>query len=220
MRLGLIGMSEVGKTHWAGQLAAAGYRCIHCDDLIARKLRPDSDVTLTLHDLGAWMGFPYEARYPAREAQYVACEIAVLHDILDGLAGDAFPEEDLVVDMGGSAIYAGADLFRELRRYLTIVYLALTPEAQEQLLRAYLRQPRPLIWRGVFPRDGAIPYPETLGDEYRRLIAFREKMYLAFCDVRIDYDVHRQVGLPVSAFLEQIRGGLSTHSGDMGAKEG
>lgn len=209
MRLGLIGMSGVGKTYWADRLAAAGFHCIHCDDLISARLRAaGAGAVWTLEDQGDWLGMPYEARYPAREAQYLQYEHAILEDILAGLRAGLPPAAHLVVDMGGSAIYAGAPLFAELRRFLTMVYLAITPAVHEQMLRAYLAHPRSLIWRGVDRAPGAAMHPDTLAADYRRLIAFREELYAAFSDVQIPYEVHRRPQWPVAAFLAQIPGAI------------
>lgn len=68
MRIGLVGMSCVGKTYWAEQLALLGYECLHCDDLIAASLGADLQRPFTsLYDIGAWLGFPYDPGYRERE---------------------------------------------------------------------------------------------------------------------------------------------------------
>lgn len=206
MQLGFIGMSGVGKTYWARRLAAAGFRWVDCDTLLAARLRANGLTALqTPEDVGAWLGMPYEAGYPEREAQFIGWETAMLEDILAELAHPAAPGDNLVVDMGGSVIYAGAALFAELRRFLTIVYLEITPAVHEQMLQAYLARPLSLIWRGVEHPPGQTFCPETIGEDYRRLIAFRESLYAAFCDVRIPYAIHRRPEWPAAAFLAQVR---------------
>ena len=207
MQLGFIGMSGVGKTYWSRRLAGAGFRRLDCDALLATRMRAAGRTTLwNLEDLGAWLGMPYEAGYPEREAQYIRYEVEILEGILAERAHTAGPADNLVVDMSGSAIYAGAALFARLRRFLTIVYLEITPAVHEQMLQTYLARPLSLIWRGVEHPPGQTFRPETIGADYRRLIAFRESLYAAFCDVRIPYAVHRRPDWPVAALLAQVQG--------------
>ncbi len=81
----------------------------------------------------------------------MACELAVLKDIVDHLARRApIQPIRLVVDMGGSAIYAGESMFLRLRNLMTVVYLAITPKIHTQMLQEYMRRPRPIIWNGLF----------------------------------------------------------------------
>src|SRR5262245_4326769 len=106
MRIGLIGMSGAGKTSLALKLTAAGFEHIDCDRLIAARLSAALDRQLaTVDDLGAWLGFPYEDGFRNKEARYMDCEIAVLREIADRLSRTSRHEQNMVVDMGGSAIY-------------------------------------------------------------------------------------------------------------------
>jgi shikimate kinase len=204
MQIGLIGMSGAGKTSWAMKLAAAGFEHIDCDRLIAAKLSAALDRSLaTMDDLGAWLGFPYEAGFRDKEACYVGCEIAVLREIADML--DRRGDQNLVVDMGGSAIYAGKAMFLKLQRLMTVVYLAVPREAHERMLQEYLRRPRPLIWRGQFRSKHSETHAAALARCYPKLIAFRERRYEALCDLRLDYQLYQRSDLRAESFLRLIR---------------
>ncbi len=204
MRIGLIGMSCVGKTYWAEQLALLGYECLHCDDLIAANLGAELQRPFTsLYDIGAWLGFPYDAGYREREEQYLRCEAAVLRDILATLQTGTAPAK-LVIDMGGSSIYAGAELFAQLRQFVTIAYLALSEAAHGQMLTDYLEHPRPLIWRGLFSQAAAEGRQDALARSYSQLIGFREQLYATYSDIRIDYDLHRSPTFTAGAFLDTL----------------
>jgi shikimate kinase len=206
MRIGLIGMSGAGKTSLALKLAAAGFEHIDCDRLIAAKLSTILGRPLaTLDDLGAWLGFPYEAGFRDKEARYMECEIAVLREIADRLARMSGHEQNLVVDMGGSAIYAGKARFLELRRLMTVVYLAVPREAHVQMLQEYLRRPRPIIWRGRFRSTHGETHAAALARCYPKLIAFRERRYEALCDLRLDPQPHQRSELGVESFLRLVR---------------
>lgn len=204
MRIGLIGMSCVGKTYWAEQLAPLGYECLHCDDLLAAKLGAELQRPFpSLYDIGAWLGFPYDAGYREREEHYLRCEAAVLRDILATLQTGSAPPR-LVIDMGGSCIYAGAELFAQLRQFVTIVYLAVSEEVHGQMLTDYLHNPRPLIWRGLFSQTAAEDRQGALARSYSRLIGFREQLYATYSDIHIDYHLHRSPTFTAGAFLDTL----------------
>ena len=205
MRIGLIGMSCVGKTYWAQQLVSFGFECLHCDDLLAAKLSAELHRPFTsLYDIGAWLGFPYEAGYAEREEHYVRCETTLLHNILTTQLHTGAAPTRLVIDMGGSSIYAGAELFARLRQFVTIVYLALSEGAHDQMLMDYLHHPRPLIWRGLFSETCAEDRQDALARSYAQLIQFREQLYAMYSDICIDYDLHRSSTFTASAFLHTL----------------
>jgi len=77
----------------------------------------------------------------------VRSETALLHDIITTQLQTGAAPTRLVIDTGGSSIYAGAELFARLRQFVTIAYLALSEAAHDQMLMDYLQYPRPLIWR-------------------------------------------------------------------------
>lgn len=189
MRLSLIGMSGSGKSYWASRLAERGFKRFCCDELIKLKLAselmgPDG----TIMTLGEWMGFPYEPQYGVREAKYLACEIEVLREIFECLEGfDSSYGEDLVVDTTGSVIYTGEDILAALRQNTTVVRMATPPEVQERMLRAYIANQRPVLWRGFFAKDPDKTNEEALARCYPKLLAARERLYERYSDVTIDY---------------------------------
>jgi shikimate kinase len=206
MRIGLIGMSGAGKTSLALKLAAAGFEHVDCDRLIAARLSAAVDRPLaTVDDLGAWLGFPYESGFRDKEACYMQCEIAVLHEIADRLARTNGHEQNLVVDMGGSSIYIGKARFLKLRRLMTVVYLAVPREAHARMLQEYLRRPRPIIWRGRFRSRRGEAHAAALARCYPKLIAFRERRYEAFCDLRLDSQPHQCSEFGAESFLRLVQ---------------
>lgn len=206
MRISLIGMAGSGKSSWSMRLLEHGFRRFCCDDLIAAKLnaeltRPDG----TTMDLGQWMGFPYEPHYRERESKYLACEIEVVTEILDYLESrkNNF-EENIVVDTTGSVIYTGENILRELRRYTTVIYLSILPEAREQLLKAYISRPHPMLWRNVFSKEPEETGQEALARCYPRLVVARERLYEHYAHVTIDYYRRSEEGFGVRELLNQV----------------
>ena len=203
MVLGLIGMSGVGKTTWARRLAEAGFVCVHCDDLIAERLRLDgtADVT-TVEDMGRWMGFPWVANYHKREAGYLHHEAEILREIAASVEHQGTTSQPLVIDMTGSAIYVDEHTQAAIQRVATIVYLANSPAQQAELLRAYQAKPRPVIWNGQY-----LPLPhespeDALARCYFNLIEARSVVYAAFANITLQPSQHGNGGLSIAQFLQ------------------
>ncbi len=207
MHLSIVGMSGSGKSHWAGKLSVHGFRHICCDHLIAEKLAPEltrSDGGITR--LGQWMGFPYESRYREREAKYLAYEIEVLAQLLAYLKnGLDNSEEDIVIDTTGSAIYTGEEILKKLRRQTTVVHLATPPEIQEQMLKKYIGNQRPVLWRDMFTKEPTETNKQSLVRCYPKLLAAREQLYERLSHVTLDYYRHSQNAFGVNDLLDAAR---------------
>lgn len=206
MRLSLIGMSGSGKSYWSMKLAEQGFRRFCCDDLITAELAPElRKPDGTVMSLGEWMGFPYESCYEEREDKYLACEIEVLRRILEYLEHpESIPDEDLVIDTTGSVIYTGENIIAGLRRHTTVVQIATPPEVQEQMLKAYVVNQRPVLWRGFFSIQPDKTNEEALAYCYPGLLAARERLYERYSHVTIDYYQTNEPGFGVHDLLELI----------------
>lgn len=205
MRLTLVGMSGSGKSFWSKRLARSCFHRYCCDDLIAARLGLDSGKrggTITV--VGRWMGFPFEEPYREREAAYLACETAVMKELLqelENLKGDR--DERIVVDTTGSVIYTGAEILTQLRRLTTIVHLATPLEVQKKKLEAYIEQPRPILWRTHFERLPQETDAQAMARCYPGLLASREGQYEELAHITISYYRHHQPGLTVEQFLSE-----------------
>ena len=206
MQLSLIGMAGTGKSYWSNKLAEHGFKLFCCDDLISKKLapllkRPDG----TTMRMGEWMGFPFHAGYKKRESKYLNFEIEVLNEILDYLEeNDNNLDEDVVVDTTGSVIYTGEGILKKVRQYTIVVYLSTPPEVRDQLLRAYVSNPHPMLWRGVFNKGPNETNKEALARCYPKLFVARQLLYERYADVTIDYYTRIEEGFGVSEFLEAV----------------
>ncbi len=187
LRLALIGMSGAGKTYWTKHLASANYPAISCDDLIEARLAPTLKAGgfRGINGVAAWMGWPDSPSYAEREAQYLSEEISSLDEILTGLEKN--PSSALLLDTTGSVIHTGNNLLFRLRKLMTVVYLAASIEEQQLLIRRFLEDPKPVLWRGAFqPRTGESPN-QTVARCYPALLAARRQSYeaLAHCTVPV-----------------------------------
>lgn len=208
LRLALVGMSGAGKSFWTKKLAAEGWTAISCDDRIEKKLasRLDAGGHSGINGVAAWMGWPDSPKYAERESQYLEEEIHVLGEALTGLERES--ERSLVLDTTGSVIYTGNHLLLRLRRRMTIVYLAASAEEQELLIERYLRDPKPVLWRGAFqPKRGESPR-ETVARCYPALMAARRQSYEALAHCTLPVAELHESGCDTAAFLARIRAHL------------
>ncbi len=206
MRLTLIGMSGSGKSFWSKRLHQSSFRRFCCDDLIAARLLPESVSTgdaITV--VGRWMGFPFEPPYKEREAAYLAAEMAVMiaaFEALEDLERD--DQTKIVIDTTGSVIYTGEHNLMRLRSLTTIVHLETPSEIQQKKLEAYIKQPRPILWRDLFHRLPGETNVQAMARCYPLLLASREDRYRKFAHVTISYYHHRRPGFTVRDFLGAV----------------
>ena len=217
LRLALIGMSGAGKSYWTKRLAAVGFPAISCDDQIEARLASvlQAGGFSGTSGVAAWMGWPDRPTYAEREAQYLAEETATLDDVLNGLENN--PHNELILDTTGSVIYCGNHLLHRLRRQMAIVYLAASADEQKLLIRRYLEDPKPVLWRGAFQSKLGETPRDTVARCYPALIAARRQSYEALAHCTVPVAGLRELSLrsanaTASAgeqFLERIREQLS-----------
>src|SRR5207247_10652985 len=130
--------------------ARPGRPALGCDDGIEERLRTRlaGEGYSGIGGVAAWMGWPSSAAYAEREARYLAAEIAVLGEVLGEL--EAHRQRELVLDTTGSVIYAGNHLLLRLRKLMTVVHLAASPEEDKLLIEPYLTEPKPALRRAPF----------------------------------------------------------------------
>ena len=212
LRLSLIGMSGSGKSHWVKNLKALGCPTVCCDDLIEARLAPilKAGGYEGINGVAAWMGWPDTPTYPERESEYLREEIATLDEQLTSLEKD--PQRELVIDTTGSVICTGNHILHRLRKHTTVVYLAASDQEVDLLIQRYLRDPKPVLWQGVFQqRPGETPQ-DTVMRCYPLLIAARRRSYEALAHLTIPTLVTREMSPPgtsrnaavAQAFLEKI----------------
>jgi len=203
MRLSLVGMSGSGKSFWSKKLLRWGFLRICCDDLIASRLVPDLGKGVdSVAVVGGWMGFPYETRYREREAAYLACEMEVMTELLERLEkSEGGTGERIVVDTTGSVIYVGEEILKKLRNLTTVVHLATPLEIQKLMFEAYVKKPRPILWREAFSKGSDEDNAQALARCYPQLLANREWRYEKLAHVTISYYHHHRAGFSVDEFL-------------------
>lgn len=213
MRITLIGMSGSGKSLWSSVLSRHGFQYLGCDREIGRRLVDDGRLSAGALDLiGRWMGFPFEAEYTQREALYLGHEKAVMDRFLTEL--ESRPQNQgsppVVIDTTGSVIYTGQAIRKRLRQQTVVVYLSTSPAYRQALHRAYVENPRPVLWQQHFQKKKDEDDQAALKRCYASLLADREARYRQYAHLEIQWDPTPDrtpevdaLLAPVTSFLEQ-----------------
>ena len=197
LTLTLIGMSGMGKSYRAKQLAELGFIPVCCDDLIASnisELLPSNDVS----GLAAWMGQPYADDYQNRERRYLELEEKVTGQAVEGVKGNT------VIDTTGSIIYISSQTQAKLKAKTLIVYLEANQEVYEQMFQVYMTNPKPVVWENAFDRKEGESGQDTLKRCYPELLRYRAKKYEALADVTLPFEVARDEKSSGAQFLQVI----------------
>jgi len=187
MRLCLIGMSSVGKSFCAKNLAATkGYRHIDCDAMIEERLAAElgPQGLSGIEGVATWMGHPTDPQYTENSQRYLSLEREVMEEVLATLPDD--PNASFVIDTTGSVIYLGDAILDALRKKTRIVYLEASEKHVDQLFRSYsCVRPKPVIWGDSYqPHPNETP-DKTLARCYPDLLRERAVRYNALAHVVI-----------------------------------
>lgn len=195
MHISLIGMSNIGKSHWSRQLVATeGFERIDCDALVENKLAGEL-VKLGyrgIHDVAKWMGQPYDAQYPDTSRKYLASEREVMLEVIDRLQSK--PTKPFVIDTTGSVVYTGADIEAKLKSLTRTVYFEASESHVAKLFERYMANPKPVIWGDQFAVAPGETLPDTLRRCYPKLLAYRAARYRALAHICIPYEKHKASG--------------------------
>ncbi len=194
--IALVGMSGMGKTYRAGQLATLGFQHRNCDDAIEKRLT--SLPSVGIHGVAEWMGQPYTERHRARSAEYLALEEGVVRSFLDTHDGNT------VIDTTGSVVYIPDATQRLLREHALVVYLEANQEVRDQLFHVYMTDPKPVVWGASFNKKTGESDHDALVRCYPQLLEFRASRYAALADVTLPYAVARNATSSGDEFLKAI----------------
>jgi shikimate kinase len=215
MRITLIGMSGSGKSFWSSVLSRHGFQYFGCDREIGRRLVDEGRLSAgSLDFIGRWMGFPFEAEYTRREALYLGHEKAVMDRFLTELENRP-PDRSsppVVIDTTGSVIYTGKTIRKRLRQQTVVVYLSTSTAYRQALHRAYVENPRPVLWQQHFKKRKGEDDQAALKRCYADLLVERETRYRHYAHLEICWDPVIEsspevdtILAPVNAFLAQER---------------
>ena len=212
LSLTLVGMSNVGKSHWSGRLAnEAGFERIDQDTLIEAELATalrEAGYAGGIADVARWMGQPYEARSAANQQTYLDLETLMLRQTMNRLANPPL-NGNIVVDTTGSVVHTDESIRNELAVHSTIVYLEATPDMRQKMFEMYIAEPKPVIWGDVFTQRNGETTDQALARSYPELLARRSVLYKQMAHVAVSREVSLAIA-DTDEFLEYVRDGLPT----------
>lgn len=201
--ISLVGMSNVGKSHWAKRLEAMGLMRVSCDDLIARDLLDlleRDGYSKSIEDVAKWMGLPHEDRSTRNQRRYLEMEDLAVWEALE-----SFGSQHGVIDTTGSVVHLRDTTRRTLQHKTTVVYLETPQHMQAEMLRRFIAEPKPVVF-GQFWQPKPDESPEqTLSRCYSALLIWRSGMYEQMADVTIPYMTHRASGFTPEVFLKYVQ---------------
>lgn len=198
MKVALIGMSGMGKSHHSAGLSARGFVHHDVDTDIAQHV-PDLVAPLPgerpVETVGRWMGMPWMEGREAREGAYLALEAK-----LTARAIAACEHGDHVIDTTGSVIYLDDALLAQLRAEVRVVYLRAPRDRVDAMLARYLAEPKPVVWGSVWAPHRDEPNEVALRRLYPALLAWRATRYEALAHLTLPAE-----GLTTDALLAALR---------------
>lgn len=205
--ISLIGMSNGGKTYWSKRLEEKGFRRYCCDDLIEDQLGPELKVLgyAGIQDVAKWMGQPFDPQYPETSRKYLDFEGEVVSEVLERVGRSK--ARRVVIDTTGSIIYLAEDILQELSERTRVVYLETPDNVKDEMYKAYLENPKPVIWGESFTRVSGEINMQTLGNCYPRLLAYRAERYARLAHVTLGFRDLRDPNFTVDNFMDRVREG-------------
>lgn len=177
LRIALIGMSNIGKSHWTRQIASRhGFKAFEVDMAIQKQL--------SLGSIGAaanWMGQPYEEGYSKKAKQYldIEGEQALLASTTSG---------NQILDTTGSIIHLSGAVQRQIKSAYLIVYLEANNANIQTLIDRFSTSPKPLIWGRHYRQNKNTSQVESLIRSYPKLLNARAKEYASLSDVTVNVE--------------------------------
>jgi len=205
MILTLIGMSGTGKSYWSKKLESQGFRRFGCDDLITAHLAKKLNLSdMNLFNMHQWVGYPDEESYDQRAMVYLQTEEEILQEIIAYLE-NSDPEENIVIDSTGSVIYMPERILTSLAALSKIIYLDITTQDFDMMLKYYLENPVAIIWNGYFQPYANEDRSQTFKRCHPKLIHSREEQYKQLAQLIVPATFHRSPETSTKDFLSYIQ---------------
>lgn len=202
--ISIMGMSNIGKTHWSKKLKDLNFEHKCCDDLIEKTLEPELKALgyKGLADLAKWLGYPYAPDFTTKQQDFLQHEINVMENILKGL--EAKKNNNIVIDTTGSVIYTGDYICKRLKEKSLIIFIEATPQMQGEMFQRFLSNPKPIVWAHSFNKKENEENLAALKRCYPELLKYRTSQYRRHADIIIPYTRINHTDSAVE-FLELIK---------------
>jgi len=172
LRIALVGMSNIGKSHWARRIKRDhGFVHYEVDDRIQENLSLSS-----IAKSANWMGHPYDAGYTAKAKQYLELESEMTAE-----ASNA--EGNVIIDTTGSVIYLDEEIKNDIKKHNVVIYIKANPKNLDRLKKRFATSPKPLIWGEHFKAVEGVDNHDAMMAQYPSLLRARDEMYAKMADL-------------------------------------
>ena len=193
-----LGMSGSGKTYWSKKLAKKfQLNHVEFDELIGKsgevanliKNYPGRD---SAEKLGNYFGKPWNKEYKSKEIHFLSIERKFLSKRYN---------PGTILDLTGSAIYHPSQM-RKIAKKGLVIYIETSEEAQREMFRIFMRDPKPICWNNLFKKRNKENNEKALERCYPMLLKYRAKLYEKYADVKIPFEAHKNTKSP-EKFIER-----------------
>lgn len=200
LQLCFVGMSNIGKSHMSQLLSEEfGFDTYEVDEEIQK--------SMAISDIGSsanWMGYPFEARYPANMQTYLDLES-------EKTLKTPLTSHNLVLDTTGSVINLDASVHQWLQENFLVLNFDCADSMLEEMSTNYFKHPKPVVWGESFNQKNEEDGLEALKRCYPQLLADRTKLYRNLADVTIPGEVTRSIGVTAQRLVDLITLNLPTN---------
>ena len=202
--LSLIGMSNIGKTHWSKKLARMNFKHINCDDLIEARLVFELKACghSGIKDVSLWMGQPYSQRFSACQQKYLEFEKEVMKQIFAQIKNKK--KQNIVIDTTGSFVHVGGSMCSQLKKHSLVIYIKANDSAKEKMFEQYIKKPKPVVFGDIFVPKKGETNKQALKKCYLELLNLRSVLYAQCADIIIPREVISQ-DMDAKQFTSLIR---------------
>lgn len=194
-----LGMSGSGKTYWSKKLTNK-FNLIHVefDELIGSSkelanLIKDFPGRNSAEKQGNYFGKVWNKDYKSKEARYLPIERRLMSKKY---------APGSVLDLTGSAIYHPLQLEKITKTGLAIC-LKTSKKAQNKMFEIFIKNPKPICWNNLFKKRKGESNEQALKRCYPMLLEYRERVYERYADVKLPFEVHKNLK-NAEEFIEEV----------------
>lgn len=178
LRIAFVGMSNVGKSYRSKVLRdESEFDWYQVDKEIIKSLNFTG-----MEEISEWLGLPHIDTYQERERIYLDAEAQ--HTKVDFLDTD----RNLVFDTTGSVIYLEDATVTWLKENCLIVNLDAGEQAIAPMIEMFFKQPKPVVWNGMYVQTTGESQKETLERCFPVLLRDRLKKYRTMAHLNISVE--------------------------------
>ena len=194
LRLAFVGMSNGGKSYRSKMLRdGSGFAWYQVDEEISKALG-----LADTESMSAWLGYPSDEGYAAREGQYLELEGRFTKNASQRVHG-----KNLAFDTTGSVVHLDQETLAALRDNTLVVHLDVGEDSLLELLELFFSEPKPVAWSGYFETQEGEPVKAALKQSYPQLLTERLSRYRALAHLNIPaHDLRDTTGAQTLAIIK------------------